>query len=243
MAFNLTYKPFGERSILVEWPEVIDEKVLVDIIKFKTHIEQKNIKYIIEIKSAYNSLLIIYDSICRNFKNEVINLKKIYKSVKTNSDTVSVLWKIPVCYDDEFGVDLHAISVEKNLSKEQVVKLHSQALYTVYFIGFLPGFLYLGGLNESLFMPRKPTPRLQIEKGAVAIGGHQTGVYPMASPGGWNIIGNSPVDFFNPKLNPPCFVNAGDKIVFNPISFKEYTNIKTLVQAGVYIIESEALHG
>lgn len=243
MAFKLTYKLFGERSILVEWPEVIDDKILKDIIQFKTRIEEKNIESIVEVKSAYNSLLIIYDSICRNFENEVNCLEKTYKSVKMNTDTVSVLWKIPVCYDAEFGIDLETISVEKKLSKETIIRLHSQTVYTVYFIGFLPGFLYLGGLNESLFVPRKSTPRLQIEKGAVAIGGHQTGVYPTTSPGGWSIIGNSPVDFFNPKSDPPCFVKAGDKIVFNPVSFKEYMDIKSLVQEGVYKIESEVLHG
>lgn len=243
MAFKLTYKPFGERSILVEWPEVIDDKILKDIIQFKTRIEEKNIESIVEVKSAYNSLLIIYDSICRNFENEVNCLEKTYKSVKMNTDTVSVLWKIPVCYDAEFGIDLETISVEKKLSKEEIIRLHSQTVYMVYFIGFLPGFLYLGGLNESLFVPRKSTPRLQIEKGAVAIGGHQTGVYPTTSPGGWSIIGNSPVDFFNPKSDPPCFAKAGDKIVFNPVSFIEYMDIKSLVQAGVYKIESEVLHG
>ncbi|MFG6687341.1 5-oxoprolinase subunit PxpB [Mariniflexile sp. HNIBRBA6329] len=243
MAFKLKYKPFGERSILVEWPEVIDEKNLDDIIQFKARILENNIKSIVEIKSAYNSLLIIYDSFCRNIENEVIWLKKTYKSVNKSADTVSVLWKIPVCYDEEFGIDLDVISVEKKLSREEIIKLHSQAIYTVYFIGFLPGFLYLGGLNESLFMPRKSTPRLQIEKGSVAIGGNQTGVYPTASPGGWNIIGNSPIDFFNPKSDPPCFAKAGDKIVFNPVSFKEYSDIKALVEAGVYQIESEVFHG
>ena len=154
----------------------------------------------------------------------------------------SVLWKIPVCYDAVFGIDLEAISKEKNLSKEEIIKRHSQAIYTVYFIGFLPGFLYLGGLDESLHVPRKSTPRLQIEKGAVAIGGNQTGVYPTESPGGWNIIGNSPIEFFNPKLETPCFAKAGDKISFKPITIQEFKTIKILVEAGVYQIESEVLY-
>lgn len=239
MAFNLTYKPFGERSILAEWPAVIDETILKDIIAFKTVIEKKNIKSIVELKTAYNSLLIIYDSICRNFKNEVNHLETLYKSLKSHDDSVSVLWKIPVCYDAVFAIDLEAISLEKKLSKETIIKQHSQAVYTVYFIGFLPGFLYLGGLEESLYVPRKSTPRLQIEKGAVAIGGNQTGVYPTVSPGGWNVIGNSPIDFFNPKLEQPCFAKAGDKIVFEPISLNEYKDIKALVEAGVYKLESE----
>lgn len=243
MAFNLTYKPFGEQAILIEWPPKIDKSILKDILRFKQSIEKKNIKSIVELKSAYNSLLIIYDSVCRNFENEVESLKKLYKSLNPKHDIVSKQWKIPVCYDTSFGVDLEHISEAKNLSVNEIVNLHSQAVYTVYFIGFLPGFLYLGGLDAKLHFPRKSTPRLQIKKGAVAIGGHQTGIYPSESPGGWNIIGNTPVAFFNPKKNPPCFAKAGDSIVFTPISLKTYEDIKILVDAGVYELESEVVNG
>ena len=241
MAYNLTYKPFGERAILVEWPAVIDENLLKDIVNYKKSIEKNNIKSIVELKSAYNSLLISYHTVCRNFENDVIELKNVYLTSDLKNDCKSVLWKIPVCYDTVFGIDLEAISKEKSLSKEEIIKRHSEPIYTVYFIGFLPGFLYLGGLNESLHVPRKSTPRMQIEKGAVAIGGNQTGVYPTESPGGWNIIGNSPIEFFNPKLESPCFAKAGDKISFKPITIQEFKTIKFLVEAGVYQIESEVL--
>jgi inhibitor of KinA len=147
-----------------------------------------------------------------------------------------------VCYHVNFGIDLEAISIEKKLSTEDIIKRHSQVIYTVYFIGFLPGFLYLGGLDDSIYVPRKSTPRLQIDKGAVAIGGNQTGVYPESSPGGWNIIGNSPIEFFNPKLEKPCFAKAGDRIVFKPVSMEAYNQIKTLVEGGVHEIESEVFH-
>lgn len=241
MAFNLIYKPFGERAILVEWPAVIDENILKDIVNFKNSIEKNKVKSIVELKSSYNSLLISYHAVCRNFENEINELKQVYLTSDFKDESKSVMWTIPVCYDAVFGIDLEAISKEKNLSKEEVVKLHSQSIYTVYFIGFLPGFLYLGGLNESLHVPRKSTPRMQIEKGAVAIGGNQTGVYPTESPGGWNIIGNSPIEFFNPKSEPPCFAKAGDKIIFKPVTIQEFKNIKLLVEGGVYQIESEAL--
>lgn len=243
MAFNLTYKPFGERSILIEWPSFIEEEILKDVIRFKINIAQNNIKHIVEIKHAYNSILISYDTVCRNFENKVNWLKNSYESLGFDNDSVSVLWKIPVCYDAVFGIDLEAISSEKKRSKEAIIKQHVQAVYTVYFIGFLPGFLYLGGLHESLNMPRKSTPRQQIEKGAVSIGGNQTGVYPMVSPGGWHIIGNSPIAFFNPKLKQPCFAKAGDKIVFEPISLEEHAAIKASVEAETYQIESEVWHG
>jgi len=243
MAFILQYKRFGERSILIEWPAMIDENILRDIIYFKEQIYKNNLQEIVELKSAYNSLLIIYDSICRNFENDVKLLKKLYELMDLKHDIVSKLWKIPVCYDAVFGIDLEAISVEKNLSINEIIMLHSQAIYTVYFTGFLPGFLYLGGLNESLFVPRKTTPRLKVEQGSVAVGGKQTGVYPKESPGGWNIIGNSPISFFDISKEIPCFSKPGDQIIFYPITLKEHENIKILVDAGVYQIKSEVING
>lgn len=242
MSFNLRYKPFGERSILIEWPERIDEKILKDIIGFKDLIHEKKIKVIVELKIAYNSLLIIYDTVCRNFEDDVFSLKKLYKTLKTEHDNLSKRWKIPVCYDSVFGVDLEAISKEKKLSVTEIINRHSKAFYTVYFIGFLPGFLYLGGLDDAIFMPRKPTPRLKVEKGAVAIGGNQTGIYPNESPGGWNIIGKSPVSFFDINKEVPCFANPGDQIVFQSVSFNEYKNIKNLIESDNYQIESEVIY-
>jgi inhibitor of KinA len=241
MAFELTYKPFGERAILIEWSAVIDEMVLKDVISFKNEISKNKHEVIVELKSAYNSLLIVYDAFCRNFENEVNSLKNLYNSRNLHYDSLSRLWKIPVCYDEVFGIDLELISKEKNLSKSDIINRHSQAIYTVYFIGFLPGFLYLGGLDETLHILRKSTPRLKIEKGSVAIGGSQTGVYPNESPGGWNIIGNSPISFFNSKSNPPCFAKAGDKIAFYSITINEYKDIKMLSEALTYQLESEVL--
>tara|TARA_R110000868_G_scaffold19310_1_gene83187 strand:- start:1552 stop:2286 length:735 start_codon:yes stop_codon:yes gene_type:complete len=240
--FKLTYKPFGARAILIEWPSKIDKNILKDIILFKNKIINENIEQILELKTAYNSLLVIYNSICRNFENKIIFLKKVYVSPDFKSDMVSNIWRIPVCYDAEFGIDLGMISKQKNISKPEIIKRHLQTIYTVYFIGFLPGFLYLGGLDETLHVPRKSTPRLHIEKGAVAIGGNQTGVYPNPSPGGWNIIGNSPINFFDVSKKMPCFAKAGDAIQFYSISINEHHHIKTLVDANVYQIESELIN-
>ncbi|GAA3630305.1 5-oxoprolinase subunit PxpB [Flavivirga jejuensis] len=243
MTYKLTYKPFGERSVLIEWPAVIDEHTLSDIIIFKEKIKNNDIKGVIELRSAYNSLLVVYDIVFKSLENSIDTLKQLYIQRSDDVKFTQKQWKIPVCYDATFAIDLEQMSLEKDLSKTSIITLHSKTVYTVYFIGFLPGFMYLGGLNEKLHMSRKATPRLKIEKGAVAIGGKQTGVYPSHSPGGWNIIGNSPIAFFNPNNNVPCFVNAGDKIIFKPISLKEYKDIKTLVDAGVYQLESEVLDG
>ncbi|TGV01439.1 5-oxoprolinase subunit PxpB [Flavivirga rizhaonensis] len=241
MSYKLTYKPFGERSVLIEWPLGIDENILSDIIVFKEKIKTKNIKGIVELRSSFNSLLVIYDIFIDIFEDVVFTLNQLYLQKKQDISFSLKQWKIPVCYEDTFAVDLKEVANEKGISKESIVEIHSNTVYTVYFIGFLPGFMYLGGLNEKLYTPRKSTPRLKVLKGTVAIGGGQTGIYPSESPGGWNIIGNSPIEFFNPQKKLPCFANVGDKIVFKPISLKEYMDIKTLVDAGVYQLESEII--
>ena len=241
-AFQLTYNPYGERSILVEWPSEINENILKDVLVFKYKLKNQKIEPNIEVKSAYNSLLITYNFTIENINDKVSALKKLYSNEEKVKKTLNRLWKIPVCYDDKFAIDMEEISKGKKLSKEEIIQFHSRSVYTVYFIGFLPGFLYLGGLNEKLHTERKATPRLHVKKGAVAIGGNQTGIYPNESPGGWNIIGNSPIDFFDASQETPCFAKAGDKILFVPIGLKEYNEIDVLVKARIYQIESEVLN-
>ncbi|KAB1069187.1 5-oxoprolinase subunit PxpB [Tamlana haliotis] len=241
MGFKLSYKVFGEQGVLVEWPKEISTKILDDVINFKERLNTSDLKNIIEIRSAYQSLLILYSEDI-SFEKEVEVLKTIYDSEEKSSESQSTIWRIPVCYDAVFGLDLEEMSQTKNLSEEEIVKRHVEVLYTVYFIGFLPGFLYLGGLDEKLSTPRKASPRLVVEKGSVAIGGGQTGIYPSESPGGWHIIGQTPVDFFNPKNTPPCFAKPGDGIHFYEVSLKTFNDIKVLVDAGVYQIEREESH-
>lgn len=229
-------------AVLIEWPKQIDTAILDDLLHFKDLILKKNRNTILEVRSAYNSLLVVYVLEVVDFKTAFVELQNIYQSNTDVLKTESRLWKIPVCYDAHFGIDLEYISKVKNCSEESIITRHASAIYTVYFIGFLPGFLYLGGLDSVLFTPRKSTPRLKIEKGAVAIGGNQTGIYPQESPGGWNVIGNSPITFFDATKEQPCFAKAGDKIQFYSISLQEYNQIKTLVEAKVYQLESEVLY-
>ena len=240
MRFELAYKRFGAHAILIDWPSVINETILVDILNFKSKIDSNNLEGVIQTTNAYNALLVNYDDSI-DFEQQVILLKTLYNSKSEIIENTSKLWNIPVCYDASFGIDLDTISTEKKLPKDEIIKRHSQTIYTVYFIGFLPGFLYLGGLDESISIPRKASPRLKIDKGSVAIGGLQTGVYPQESPGGWHIIGNSPINFFDVLKASPCFAKAGDKIKFYPISLKKHNAIKTLVDANVYLMESELL--
>ncbi|WP_299670272.1 5-oxoprolinase subunit PxpB [uncultured Polaribacter sp.] len=236
MEFKLTYKPFGNKAILIEWKPIINEEILNDIILFKEKIKIEKTQLFSDIIIGYNSLTLTYVAVITNFSHKVEELKSIYNKESFVISQENFIWEIPVCYDLAFGIDLKEISKVLNLSTDKIIKLHSERIYTVFFIGFLPGFLYLGGLHSNLYFDRKPNPRLKVVKGAVAIGGKQTGIYPSNSAGGWNIIGKTPIHFFDVKKANPCFAKAGDKITFKPISLDEFYQLEKQLEKDNYII-------
>lgn len=199
------------------------------------------LKYVVEVIHSYNSLLVNYNSTIENIYSEIFQLKHLLSKVKVLQKSETKLFHIPVCYNQEFCVDLAVFRQQKGLETETLVTLHTSPVYTIYFMGFLPGFLYLGGLDERLYCARKDQPRRKIPKGAVAIGGQQTGIYPMASPGGWQIIGNCPLNLFDPYQNPPSIFSAGDKIQFYPIDLKEHQKISKAVSEGTYSIKTSSI--
>ncbi|WP_438424292.1 5-oxoprolinase subunit PxpB [Aquimarina macrocephali] len=241
MKYKLQYKRYSERSILIEWPPEIDENILHDLLFFKKTILSFCNKPIVEVISAYNSLLICYVSTIEDFYSDVLVLKSLYSKGFDEARPESKLWKIPVCYATSLAQDLEVFAESKSLTVEEIIELHTTPLYTTYGIGFLPGFLYLGGLDDQLHNARKMTPSLHVKKGAVAIGGSQTGIYPVNSPGGWHVIGMCPLDFFNPKIENCCFITPGDKIQFISIEENKYNDISTLVLEDNYIPESVCL--
>ncbi|RPD98611.1 5-oxoprolinase subunit PxpB [Aureibaculum marinum] len=240
-AFELTFKVYGKSAILIEWPSEIDKNILEDVILFKSKILKSYIKGIVDVINSYNSLTIVYNIAINNIYSEILNLKSLYSLNISQESVENFRWEIPVCYDKKFGIDLHEFQVKNNLNFEEVVRIHSSSIYTVYFIGFLPGFMYLGGLDKRLHIARKSNPRLRVEKGSVAIGGNQTGVYPSINAGGWHIIGNSPITFFDSKLAKPCFAKSGDEIKFIPVDVVEYNQIESEVEKGVYKLKKSKL--
>mgnify|MGYP001233072894 FL=1 len=232
-SYSLKYKRFGENSILIEWPSRINESILENILVFKLELEKRYFNKPFFLKNSYNSLLITYKEI-KNLKNKISELNDIYTKLRIVQKQVFNKWEIPVCYEFKFGNDLDYLENSLSIKKEEIISLHYSSEYLVYNLGFLPGFLYLGGLNKKIHHPRKENPTLEVPKGAVGIGGSQTGIYPNNSPGGWYIIGNSPINLFNSNKTSPCFIKPGDKIKFNPISLKEYELIKIEVASNIY---------
>lgn len=231
--FPITIKPFGDRAVLIEWPAKIDEIILNDILPFKAFLENL-FEDDWEFVPAYNSLTLIKNDKIIAFDKLKEEIKKWYSKSETKVKQKRFLWKLPVCYDLDFGIDLEEIATELNFSIKELIQKHSEQEYTLYGIGFLPGFMYLGGLPDYLETKRKSVPRLKVEKGAVGLAAKQTGVYPQTSPGGWNIIGNCPIPIFNVNAETPCFVNVGDKIKFVPIARAEYDLRKIEAEVGIY---------
>lgn len=237
MEYKITYKEFGEHAVLLEWPSQISEEILIEILNYKGHLESffkgKNFEFI----PSYASLAVIDLEKRFNVAMLIDQLKELETQEIKNVELRRTLWKLPVCYDEEFAMDLENLCNIKDLTREKFIKLHSNTSYTVYCMGFLPGFMYLGGLPEILHTNRLDTPRLKVPAGSVGIGGRQTGIYPQKSPGGWNIIGNCPVQLFDVANNPPCFVSVGDRIQFYPISRPEYDILKIKVETGIHMPE------
>lgn len=155
-------------------------------------------------------------------------LKDRLKRIEDQESPVVRKVTIPVCYGGDYGPDLAFVAQYNNLSEREVIHLHSSGTYPVYMIGFAPGFPYLGGLPKQLNAPRRPSPRASIPAGSVGIAGSQTGVYPISTPGGWQLIGRTPIKLFQPERKEPSVLSAGDIVVFKPITdneFDEYQEI------------------
>ncbi len=238
-----TWKPFGRRAILIEWTAKIDEQILKDIIQFKERIVAHRQELVEDCIIGYHSLTVVYIKEIVDYRTERDALERLYAEKSSENPTPNFLWEVPVCYNAAFGVDLEAIAEKLTLSVEEVIRLHSEAVYTVYFIGFLPGFLYLGGMDPRLEIERKPNPRLRVARGSVAIGGLQTGVYPQDSAGGWNIIGRTPLSFFDVTAPRPCFAQSGDKVQFTAIGRKSFQRLETEVRTGRYQPPKTKLNG
>lgn len=218
----------SERSILIEFNRDITKDLLYFLLNLKENISLNKSEHLLQVTNTYNSVLVIYKFTINNFHSEKNNYFELISNVSTMDIPKSSTRKIPVCYESDFGLDLKEVSEKTGLSISEIIKRHTHPIYTVYFIGFLPGFPYLGGMDSSLFCRRKSNPRSKINSGAVGIAGSQTGIYPSSSPGGWQIIGRTPLSLFNShKTDTPCVLSPGDSLQFESITKEEFDNLQS----------------
>jgi inhibitor of KinA len=207
---------FGEFS----WDQPISDELLQFQIALAKQFKIDFGKDIQEVRMGFKTLSVLW-------KKEIPSME-ITSWIECMADQLTLItweqkvWEVPVCYSESKGKDLKILAARKNMSKEELISLHSNPSYRIYFFGFLPGFMYLNGLHEVLHTPRKSVPELIVPAGSVAIGANQTGIYPSQSPGGWHLIGTSPLVFFDPKSKPPVWASPGELIVFRPITEKEF---------------------
>ena len=223
----MIFKIVSADSLIIYFGNSIDEKISQNVKKAYFCIKNLMIEGIIEIIPSYTSIFISYDI----FKYDYESLKSLLeKNINLDFDLTldEKIITIDVYYGNEVGFDLEKISLEKNLSIENIISLHSNKIYDVYAIGFLPAFAYLGKVDEKIAVPRVSTPRKIVPKGSVAIADFQTAIYPQQSPGGWNIIGKTAFEPFDKKLKNLSALNIGNKVKFNPISKEQF-----LKQGGV----------
>lgn len=234
---DFTLKYFGDQALLVEGPKTIDVAVNQKLIALKQQLETTFSDADLEVVCTYQSMAVyakskplvkqLYNTLGQWIREDDLEVKS------TKTKTV----RIPVCYDASLGWDMDKVAQKAKIDPEEVVRKHTAPKYHVYFIGFLPGFPYLGGLDPSIATPRLTSPRREIQPGAVGIAGDQTGIYPVASPGGWNIIGQTPVPLFTPYQDEITAIAAGDKVEFNSIEKEEYDRILEKVKDNKFQIE------
>ena len=224
----------GDSSLLIEFGKEISPEINGKITALVHLLKAQQIEGVVDLIPAFCSLLNNYDPRVITYSKLKKRLEKLLKLEVEATQSVKKVIEIPVCYGGEYGPDLDNIAEHAGLNREEVIKIHSSRDYLIYMLGFLPGFSYLGGLDERIHTPRLANPRIKISAGSVGIGGSQTGIYPLDSPGGWQLLGMTPVKTYDSNRNQPILFEAGDYIRFVPVSEEEYLNIKDQVDAGTY---------
>lgn len=231
--FPYSIFPLGDSALTIEFGNIIDTRINDYVLNLFNHFKRKKIPGLLDIVPAYSSLSFYYNVFAVRQSNSTIlaafeimrqTIEKELEHELAQETRPQRKISIPVCYSERFAPDIEFIALEKNMSIEKIIRLHTEQLYNVYMIGFLPGFPYMGEVNESIAVPRKNEPRAKLAAGSVGIAGKQTGIYPLESPGGWQIIGCTPLKIFDKEKNDPVLLQPGDEIQFYSISEDEFEN-------------------
>jgi len=215
-------KPLGDSALLISFGEVIDDSINARVHALAEAIEKASFEWLVEVVPAYSSLAVIYNPTLIDFES----VKRAIEGLEFSTEKFEGRKiEIPVLYGGKYGPDLEFVAEYNGLSVDEVIEIHSKPVYRVFFLGFLPGFAYLGGMDERIATPRLEKPRLKVPAGSVGIAGKQTGIYPLESPGGWRLIGRTPLRLFNPARESPTLLQPGDKVKFVPIDEEEFLRL------------------
>lgn len=236
MAGPPRYLIAGEAAVVVEFGDAIDPAINRRVRDLFLAVERARPEGVRDLVPTYRSLLVSYDPLLTTFDALAARLAALEAHVPDAPVPPPRVVEIPTCYGGEFGPDLGVVAGHAHLAEDEVVAIHSGTDYLVYMMGFSPGFTYLGGMSERIAAPRLKTPRTAIPAGSVGIAQQQTGIYPVESPGGWQLIGRTPVSLFDPSRRPPVVVEAGDYIRFVPVTLDEYAAIQGRIRQGTFAL-------
>ncbi len=231
---NIRILTAGDSSLLIEFGNEISPEINRRIAAVVELMREQHIEGVVDVIPAFCSLLVNYDPRVAGYEKMKKRLESLVRVDIKVGQTKRKIFEIPVLYGGEYGPDLASIADHAGISEDEVVLIHSSKDYLIYMLGFLPGFCYLGGLDERIHTPRLSNPRLRIRAGSVGIGGSQTGIYPLDSPGGWQLMGMTPIKTYDPEREIPILVEAGNYIRFVPIDEEQYKRIQAQVAEGSY---------
>ncbi len=236
---NVRFLPAGDRAIVVEFGTEMNERTNRLVHELAAYIKSLQPEGVVEVQPTIRSLMIYFDPAIISVGNLQTLLSDFHSQPEAEPNKTKRILKVPCCYGARFGIDIAGMERHTGLLRDEIISIHSGVDYKIYMLGFLPGFVYLGGLDKRLETPRLNVPRLKIQAGAVGIGGSQTGIYPMDSPGGWHLIGATPLMLYNPYRNPPILCSAGMYIRFVPITITDYYDIRRDIVMDRYTPEIE----
>lgn len=218
----IEYIPSGDSAFLVKFGNEISEEINRDLRAYFIAFNEQEIEGVIECIPSYTDLMVLYDPLIIQYRDLLHRLKQISETMQDIHIPEARTIEIPVLYGQTFGEDMQAVQSHTRMSEQEIIKIHSEHKYLVYMLGFTPGFCYLGGMNPKIATPRKEIPSQRILAGSVGIAAEQTGIYPIDSPGGWQVIGRTPLRLFDPERKPEFLIQAGDYLKFYPISEEVY---------------------
>ena len=231
------YIPSGDSAFIIKAGNEVSADLNKIVRKLLIRIELENIDGVIDFIPAYNELLICYDPCRIGYRKLLDLLHKLETDMESIGLPESFIIHLPVLYGGDCGPDLYEVAATNHMSEDEVVNIHCSVNYLVYMLGFTPGFCYLGGMDRRIATPRKKNPRLKIPAGAVGIADMQTGIYPIESPGGWQLIGQTPVKLFDQENDPAFLVNQGDYIRFYSVNENEFIRISREVEKGIFVVK------
>lgn len=219
---EFTFSPLSEKALVIETGSAINQETELAVRKLTALLESQTPDWVIEFIPAFTTVTVFYDPLRLNQAQAEQELRRLISALDEVEASEPRIIDIPVCYGGAFGPDLAFVAEHNGLTEEQVIEIHTSGTYRVHMIGFAPGFPFIGGMSEKIAAPRRKSPRLRIPERTVGIAGMQTGVYPIETPGGWQLIGRTPLRLFVPEQDIPSLLRAGDKIRFTKISEAEY---------------------